>query len=364
MIRAAWPWLRVLVAVAILAALAWRLGTGAFLAGLREVTVASMLAAVGIGLLTTVCCALRWCVVARRLGLRLPLRVAVLDYYRAMFLNVVLPMGVLGDVQRAVRHGRGAGDVGRGVRAVVLERTAGQAVLFVGVVLVAQSAAVHAVPVLPVLLAAAGVLAVVGTVVARGGSRGGRWRRALTTALADTRAALLSRDTWPVVVALSVVVLVGHVALFVVAARTAGVTVPVSGLVTPIAVTLLASGLPVNIGGWGPRESASALSFAAVGLGAAQGLTVAVVYGVLTFVTTLPGAVVLLRRGDGRSRPAVEQVEFEESVLTEREPAGGSAECLPHPGGAPEPQPRHAVPDDERRDRHVQPVQRARDEEP
>ena len=62
-------------------------------------------------------------------ALPLPVLTAVADYYRALFLNAVLPAGVLGDAHRALRHGRYAGDVGRGVRAVVLERTAGQVVL-------------------------------------------------------------------------------------------------------------------------------------------------------------------------------------------------------------------------------------------
>jgi uncharacterized membrane protein YbhN (UPF0104 family) len=323
-VRSVWPWLRLLIGAAILAALAWRLGTGAFLTGLKAITCPSALAAFGIGVATTVCCALRWCFVARRLGLRLPLWTAVTDYYRAMFLNVVLPMGVLGDVQRAVRHGKDSGDVGRGVRAVVLERTAGQIVLVVGVVLLAQSAALHAISSAPALGVAIGMVVVLAVGVFLAVRFGpARWRQALTTTFTDIRTGLLSRDTWPAVVGLSVVVLVGHFALFLVAARTAGVTAPASELVGPIALTLLASGLPINIGGWGPRESASALSFGAVGLGATQGLTVAVVYGVLTFVTTLPGAVILLAGNVGR--PAGRQVEFEQGVVAECEPACGSA---------------------------------------
>ena len=39
---------------------------------------------------------------------------AVAAYYRSQFLNTTLPGGVLGDVHRGVRHGRDAGDVGRG----------------------------------------------------------------------------------------------------------------------------------------------------------------------------------------------------------------------------------------------------------
>ena len=59
-------------------------------------------------------------------------------------------------------------------------------------------------------------------------------------------------------------------------------------------VVLLAAGLPLNVAGWGPREGAAAWVFAAVGLGAAQGLAVAVAYGAIVLVATLPGAVLLV----------------------------------------------------------------------
>ena len=55
---------------------------------------------------TTVCCAWRWTVVARGLGVRLSLPAAVAAYYRSLFLNLTLPGGVVGDVHRGVSHGR------------------------------------------------------------------------------------------------------------------------------------------------------------------------------------------------------------------------------------------------------------------
>jgi hypothetical protein len=62
----------------------------------------------------------------------------------------------------------------------------------------------------------------------------------------------------------------------------------------PLAMlVLLAMTVPTNIGGWGPREGVAACLFAAAGLGAAQGLAVAAVYGVLGLVASLPGAAVL-----------------------------------------------------------------------
>nr|WP_078943290.1 lysylphosphatidylglycerol synthase transmembrane domain-containing protein [Streptomyces aureus] len=298
--------------VLILGVLLWRLGTGVFVDGLRRIDGTTLTVAIAIGLLTTVFSAWRWCLVARELRIELPLGAAVADYYRALFLNAALPGGVLGDVHRAVRHGQSAGDLGRGVRSVVLERTAGQAALLAvgAVVLLTQPS-----PVLAQAREAALVLAVVVTAAAvalvvvrrrRGTSRSGRFG-ALRGALVEARGALLARRSWPGVLLSSVLVLAGHLAMFVLAARAAGSGASVAVL-TPLALlALLAMGLPLNVGGWGPREGATAWAFGAAGLGAGMGLTVAVIYGVLSFAAALPGAVVLVVRwGAALRRPREE----------------------------------------------------------
>jgi uncharacterized membrane protein YbhN (UPF0104 family) len=307
--RRFWPWLRVLLGVGILAALAVRLGTGAVVDGLRAIGPGAVLAALGIGLLTTVFSAWRWCLVARGLGLRLPLATAVADCYRALLLNSVLPAGVLGDVHRAVSHGRQAGDVGRGVRAVVLERLAGQVVLIVvGVGVLAAHPTLLAAAVggltsgrgvtigtLTVLAAVLAVVLALGAAAVRGG-RASRLRDAVRAGLADVRAGVLSLGTWPAVVLLSAAALAGYLALFVVAARAAGSQATLGELLPLLVLALFAMGLPLNIGGWGPREAVSTAAFGAVGFGATQGLSTAVVYGVLSLIACLPGVGVLLLR--------------------------------------------------------------------
>lgn len=305
-----WAWVRVLGGVAILALLVWRVGSGAFVDGLRVINGGTLLAALGIGVLTTVFSAWRWCLVARGLGLRLPLAGAVADYYRGLFLNSALPGGVLGDVHRAVRHGRDVGDVGRGVRAVVLERSAGQLVLIgVGVIVLVTvpSPVTDLVTGLVRIPWAATVVALGGLAVAvvaglrlrRGSSR---WARALRVTLADVRLGLLSPRTGPWIVLSSAVVLAGHLAMFLVAARAAGSSAPLAVLLPLMVLALLAMAVPLNVGGWGPREGFCAWAFGAAGLGAAQGLTIAVVYGLLALVACLPGAGVLMLRGSGRLR--------------------------------------------------------------
>ncbi|MEU0006839.1 lysylphosphatidylglycerol synthase transmembrane domain-containing protein [Streptomyces sp. NPDC006314] len=293
------------VGVVILTALLWRLGTGVLLDGLRRIDTVTVLAALGIGVVTTVFSAWRWQLVARGLRIRLPLGPAVADYYRALFLNAALPGGILGDVHRAVRHGRSAGDLRRGVKAVVLERVAGQlALTAVGAaVLLTLPSPVRAQArsVTPlVALAAAGALAVV--LAVRLNRAPARREGALRSALRETRQGLLSPRGGPGIALSSAVVLAGHLAMFVVAARVSGSAAPVAVLLPLAVLALVAMGLPLNVGGFGPREGVTAWAFGAAGLGASTGVAVGVVYGVLSFVASLPGAVVLVARRQAAPR--------------------------------------------------------------
>ena len=60
---------------------------------------------------TVAAAAWRWRILVRRLGLSLGWRESVAAYYRSQFLNTVLPGGVVGDVDRAVSHGRSVDQV-------------------------------------------------------------------------------------------------------------------------------------------------------------------------------------------------------------------------------------------------------------
>jgi uncharacterized membrane protein YbhN (UPF0104 family) len=299
--------------LAVLAVLLWRLGTGAFLDGLRRIDAPAVLGAVGVGAVTTVFSAWRWQLVARGLRIRLPLGAAVADYYRALFLNAALPGGVLGDVHRAVRHGRSTGDLGRGVRSVVLERAAGQLALFLvgAVVLLTLPSPVRdqARQLAPLLaLAALGALAVL--LALRLSRPPSRRRRVVREGLEG----LLSRRNWPGIAVSSAVVLAGHLATFVLAARVAGATASVAVLLPLGVLALLAMSLPLNVGGWGPREGVTAWAFGAAGLGAGSGLAVSVVYGVLCLAASLPGALVLVaRRRSPYSAPSTEKYAAKES---------------------------------------------------
>jgi glycosyltransferase 2 family protein len=287
---------RVCGGAAVLAVVVWQVGTGPFVQGARTLDAWPLIAAAAIAVVTTVCCAWRWTLVARGLGVDVPLRSAVAAYYRSQFLNTTLPGGVLGDVHRGMRHGRDVGNLGRALRAVGWERSAGQAVQ--AVLALAVLSALPSPVRRPATVGAVVLVAVVLTVVVIGrgvsptGSSG--WARGVRAAVSDVQDGLVAPGIWPRVVLASVAVVAGHATTFVIAARTAGVAASPTQLLAPTLLVLLAMGIPANVGGWGPREGVAAWAFGAAGLGADLGVSTAVVYGVMGLVANLPGAGVLV----------------------------------------------------------------------
>ena len=302
------PLLRLAAGATVLLFLWRQVGAAPFEDGLRAVTWPAVVAAVTLTVLTTVCSAWRWRVAARALGLGISLPAAVCAYYRSLFLNSVLVGGVLGDVHRAVTHGRRAGDVGLGLRAVAWERLCGQVIQAVvtAVVLLTLPSPVR--PALPYLLAGVAVVAGGAVLFVAGAARRGRSRlaRAARAVSGDLRHSLLAPHVWPRLTLASLLIVAGHTATFVIAARVAGSTAPLGELVALLLVVQTATVIPLSIGGWGLREGAAAWAFAAAGLGAATGVTVATLYAVLMLGAVAPGAGLLLtdavrrRRGPGR----------------------------------------------------------------
>jgi hypothetical protein len=179
-----------------------------------------------------------------------------------------------------------------------------QAVIAVIVLFAFPSPVQRYLPVAAVVAVSAGALVYL---VLRALPRRGRSRlaRAMRSAEGDVRRGLLANGNWFGVLVASSVVVGGHLAMFMLAARTAGATAPLALLVPLTLLALLAMGLPLNVGGFGPREGVAAWAFAAAGLTADQGVATAMVYGALALASSLPGAAVLVMRRLRFSQPAI-----------------------------------------------------------
>ena len=313
--------LRLGVSLGLLLTVAWLLDAGEVAARLAHLQAPWALMALGISVPQIALSAYRWRVTAGRLGIHLPFKDALREYYLATFLNQVLPGGVMGDVSRAWRHARV--HTGPVIRTVVLERASGQAVMV--------AAAVLSLLVLPRTFGIDPRLAMGATVLAAGtilvGLLHARRRRSHTaegivdSVWRDVHSALLAPDVVVTQLAVSGLVVGSYIATYVVAARAVGVSTPTLTLAPLVAPVLMSMLIPASIAGWGVREATAAGLWSVVGLTAEDGVAISAAYGILVLLSSLPGAFFLLTAGRDRTerlRPG------ESGGSGDEEPARGS----------------------------------------
>ena len=267
----------------------------------------------------------RWQLTAASLDAPLPFRHAFAEYYLGSFLNQVLPGGMLGDANRAWRHARrpaaenaghaanvstgiGSGSASRSGAgtsawlAVLLERASGQAALLlcalatllfsptIANVLGTVFRPTHGLGVAPAHIALGAAAALLFVLVLR------RSHLLHTLANAVRRALLARQFFWRQLLA-SLALAASYIAVYFCCARMLGIDTPASTLLALIPWVLLAMAIPLSMAGWGLREGAAALLWAAAGLEVSQGVAISITYGIVVLASTLPGVWVLLRRG-------------------------------------------------------------------
>lgn len=301
--------LRAAFSIGLLAGLAWWLDLGPVVSRLAQMRLGWVLLAVAISVVQVAVLAWRWRFTAGCLGVDLSYTAAWREYYLSIFLNQVMPGGVVGDVSRAWRQARvqtrQREPAGPAVRAVIFERLSAQAVM--------TAVAVVSLLALPVTVnrgsrlvlfgaGAVAVLIVIAMVV---------WMRRQSSAqslvgqvLADLDAAHLSGPVFAAQLVSAAIVVGTYLGTYLTAARAVGMDTPLPVLLPLVAPVLMSMLIPVTVAGWGLREGAAAVLWGAVGLTAADGVLVSVAYGLLVLIGSLPGALFLMRPGT-TTRPAV-----------------------------------------------------------
>ena len=314
LVRAAWSSrlirlaARVLMGVGVLIAVVAQVGTGPFLHGVLSIDLRVIVAALVLSAVATAAAAWRWSIVAELLGVGVRYPRAVGMYYRSQLLNTVLPGGVVGDVQRALTQGRDAGDIGQGARAVVIERTVGQVVqVALAVIVIACFGAEFQ----GYLLATTGVVVTVLVLAALAmGVMSTRGRVVLRRELDELSAGVGSGRALVQVVVASIVVVACHVVTFGVAVAAVGASVAPTRLAALALVVLLAGSIPLNLGGWGPREGIAGWTFAVAGVGASAGVAAATLFGILAMIAVTPALVVAATSAVRHARTAARERTF------------------------------------------------------
>jgi len=293
-----------IMASLVLLVFAWQVAGGAeLLALLPETQPLWLLGALAMTLPMQCLSAWRWRYTARRLGVPLPFRRALAEYYVASFLNSTLPSGVAGDAARVWRHGRNQPGAGReryrgALHAVLLERAAGQfaiaIVLVAGLVLNSELLAnlpgalwvLIPIVLIVVLLQCALVSLALGVSIRR--------PAAILRQLADDlRRAWMPGRVFLFQLLLSLAVAVSYLLIFYLAGRAAGQVLQPAVALLAIPVVLYAMILPVSVGGLGLRELTAAGLWPLLDMAAAQGVLTALLYGGVVLAGSMPALVYL-----------------------------------------------------------------------
>lgn len=302
----AWRWLTTAV---LLGALFLLVDTSALWRELQRIPLWVVLPAVVLSAIQVVISSWRWCYTGKRLGLNMALGAAIKEYYLATFINQVLPGGVLGDVNRALRHGARVGKRQKSAHAVAIERLSGQLVLALtvtlGLVVLWQTGVFKpsladssvAIGWLPMVL----LLVIAGSLMLAG-RYSARFKAYLVALRDDVRTALFSWPALPLQLISSLMVMASYLAVFLLLAVAADYVNSAAAAVVLVAlctVLLLSMVVPLTVAGWGIREGAAAVLWPLAGLPAEQGVALSVGYGALVFLGSCPGALMLLkdRRG-------------------------------------------------------------------
>ena len=263
-------------------------------------------------------CVWRWQAVLRAIGQPLPTATVFRLFLIGTFFNQTLPSSVGGDAFRIYLAHKAGQTLSGAVNGVMLERVAIVAAipLLAGVMLpwlLPRLEAVIATWAMAsvALLAAASVVGIaVLTLLERLPAAVRHWRAVsvLTRLGGDARRLFLVPQHAARVLALSVA---GHanVSLCIyVLATGLGVGIDLSDSLALFPLVLLATTLPVSIGGWGVREGAMIAAFALVGVAGEDTFVVSVLFGLLVIAISLPGGIVWLM---SQQRPSAAAVESE-----------------------------------------------------
>jgi uncharacterized membrane protein YbhN (UPF0104 family) len=305
-LAATW-WIRALVTVGLLALVASRVDFGDASKRLSGGSWGWLAAAVVVLFASFLVAAARWHILLRAASVDVSLADACRAYLIGVFSTNFLPSQVGGDATRAWI----AGSPGNRVRAattVVIDRASGLAclILIAWAACLADSGGVPQALMLALVAAtvvglAAGLAAVAAF---RGNRRIGSWFPERAGAWAG-EARLAARETvrWPVLWR-TVLLGIAFQALVVpsiwLVARGLAIDLPLVIIAITLPPVLILAALPISIGGFGVREGSYVVLLAHVGVNATEATLLSVMAGVTFALATLPGGLLLLRRGVSR----------------------------------------------------------------
>jgi glycosyltransferase 2 family protein len=247
---------------------------------------------------------LRWCHVMSVLSDPIALRSAVVGNFEAMFFNQLLPTGSGGDAARMLRAYDAGAYPGWSVVGVLLDRALGLwfVALCIGIATTIGGSEIVLTPTFRMIALASAIVllggvgaAVAGAVLKDEWFSG--WAQHLVTLTQSFTRVVRSRNGFFYLGGTLLASTVATVGSFIMVARALGVGVDWWNGMIILQCMVLASIIPVSIGGWGVREGVAILLFAGIGIGANEATAIAILFGLVLTAVGLVGGLVWMASG-------------------------------------------------------------------
>ena len=249
-----------------------------------------------ISLIQYILSAYRWKYISKYTNLNISFINSIKFYYISTFMNNILPGCIMGDIFRIYHHVDNKKEIfriGRSFQSVVYERLSGQLMLLSFFILslglyfiIHQKYIAFSYLFLP-LIAAFYFLKYIFNNKLRKYIRSKHYGNNFLTVFTGE---VFWRHT-----VLSFFVMMSYIFIYIISAVSLGVSIDYFSFLVFTPIILFSMTLPVSIGGWGVREFAALLISFLLGLSASVSISVAIMYGILNLICSLPGLYFLLK---------------------------------------------------------------------
>ena len=240
--------------------------------------------------------AYRWMFISKYTNLNITFKDSLKFYYISSFMNNILPGGIVGDIFRVYHHAENKREImklGKSFQSVIFERLSGQIMLFIFFIfslslyfILNEKYLAFLYVFLPLLVIFFLVkyifrLKLNNYLISR--SFGQNFFKVFT-------GEVFWRHT-----ILSFFVVASYILIYIISAKSLGISIDYFAFLVFSPIILFSMTLPVSIGGWGVREFTALLISFLLGLSASASISVAIMYGVLNLICSMPGIYFFLK---------------------------------------------------------------------
>ena len=240
--------------------------------------------------------AYRWMYISKHTDLDISFLSSLKFYYISTFMNNILPGGIVGDIFRIYYHADNKNEIfkiSKSLQSVIFERLSGQIMLLVFFI---SSLSLYFIlnqkyvaflylflPLLIIFLIFKYLFNIKLNKFIRNRKYGENFFKVFT-----------GEVFWRHII-LSFFVVISYIFIYIVSAVSLGISIDYFAFLVFSPIVLFSMTLPVSIGGWGVREVTALLISFLLGLSASLSITVAIMYGVINLICSLPGLYFFLK---------------------------------------------------------------------